>query len=208
MKETPKPWEIDPSLEESRLQAIGGLIIDISNECTDLHDEASGDGPWSLGCRIYERVENRLIAISESGVWPWLKAYRQRTALEFSVMIGNCLVRYYRGDADNPTCMQLVRAEEMQRHFGFLLDDPDEAFTWFIVLERDQQNRGLRVVVQQANSDGVVRHQWVAAKADHPNDVNNVVTPMMKPAQDVGAPEITPKSESEDEGKNKQSRQK
>jgi hypothetical protein len=46
--ETPTAWEIDASLEEGRLGSLAGLLIDISNECTDLHDEKSGDGAWSF----------------------------------------------------------------------------------------------------------------------------------------------------------------
>ena len=189
---TPKPWEIEPSLQEARLRALAGLMIDISNECTKLHDEAAGDCKWSLGCRIYARVKNRLIALTLRREWPWLKAYRQRTDLEFSIMIGSCLVQYYRGDADRPTSTHLARAEETQRRFGFLLDDPDDAFSWFIVLERDPQNRAHQVVVQQANSNCEIRNRWIAARATIAQDG---IASMAKPAQDVGAPIITPKTD-------------
>ena len=187
---TRKPWEIEPSLQEARLRALAGLMIDISNECTKLHDEAAGDCNWSLGCRIYARVKNRLVTLTLRGEWRWLRAYRQRTDLEFSIMIGSCLVQYYRGDADSPTSTHLARAEEMQRRFGFLLDDPDDAFSWFIVLERDSQNRAHQVVVQQANSNGEIRNRWIAARATTTQDG---VASMAKPPQDVGAPIVTPK---------------
>ena len=79
----------------------------------------------------------------------------------------------------------------MQRRFGFLLDDPDDAYSWFIVLERDEQNHAVRVIVQQANSNGEVRNRWVAAQVNR-NDAAGV-TKIAKPAEDVGPPIVTPK---------------
>jgi hypothetical protein len=101
--------------------------------------------------------------------------------------------------------MQLYRAEEMRRLFGKFLDFPDDAFSWFMILERDDQNRAVQVVVQQMNSDGDVRYAWVAARADR-NGANQTATPIAKPPQDVGPPIITPKLE--DESDSKKSRQK
>jgi len=191
---TPAPWDLEPSLEENRLRALGGMFIAISDECTDLHDEDAGDGAWSLGCRIYQRVCRRLLRLSASGDWPWLRVQPQRNELEFSLMVGQCLLRYFRGDAENPNQMQLFRAEEMQRDFGKFIDHPDDSFNWFIVLERDESGRAVQVVVQQANSDGEIRYPWVAAHAEQ-RSANGSVTPIGKPPVDVPRPALTPKED-------------
>jgi hypothetical protein len=157
--------------------------MDISNECTNLHDEDAGDNYWTLGCRIYGRVCTRLLRLSATRSWGWLRVERQRSDLEISLMVGRCLIRYFRGDAQNPNQMQLFRAEEMQRAFGKFIDAPENSFNWFIVLEMNDKRRAVQVVVFQANSDGETRHHWIAASAVS-ND-SSTVQPIGKPAVDV-----------------------
>lgn len=188
----PRPWDLEPCLEENRLRALAGLLMDVSNECTDLHDEGAGDNAWTLGCRIYGRVCTRLLRLSATRNWAWLRVERQRSDLEISLMVGRCLIRYFRGDADNPNQMQLFRAEEMQRVFGKFIDAPEDSFNWFIVLEKDEKGRAVQVVVCQANSDGETRHRWIAASAVSNGD--STVRPIGKPAVDVLRPAITPKN--------------
>ena len=192
MMNNPKPWEPDPSLDEARLVAVAELIITISDECTGLHDIKAGDGSWSLGCRIYQRVLNRFDRLSDSGEWPWLRVLTRKYELQLPLMIGSCFIRYFRGEANNPPNMQLFQAEEIQKHFGKPITDPD-AFSWFMVLEHDELGRAVRVVVQQANSDGTIQYPWVAARARR-KDTNGVVAHIGKPPIDVGKPEITPKT--------------
>lgn len=131
--------------------------------------------------------------MSDSGNWPWLKVFRQKTDLEFSMMIGDCLIRYFRGDSDNPNQMHLFRAEEMRKSFGLFQDDPEDAFNWFMILERDEQGRAVQVVFEQANSDGEVRNRWVAAQSNRAGGKG--VVPLAKPPQDVGAPIVKTRSD-------------
>jgi hypothetical protein len=190
-KGSPKPWDIEPSLTEERLRLLAEFLMTIGMECFLLHDTKAGDGGWALGCRTFQRVCNRLIEKSASQAWPWLRARRQRSDLEFSLMVGSVLLRYFRGDADNPNQIQLIRAEENLKAFGFLMDDPDNAFSWFIIVERDPAGRPLRVVVEQANSNGETRYPWVAAIAKTEPATATKVTPLEKPPVDPGPPEIT-----------------
>ncbi len=188
----PKPWDIEPSLTEERLSLLAEFLLAVCMECFELHDAEAGDGPWSLGCRTYQRICNRLLAKSASGEWPWLRVQRQRNDLEFSLMVGDVLVRYFRGDAENPNQMQLFRAEEMQRAFGNVIDDPDDAFNWFIIVEREPSSGcPIQVIVEQANSDGETRYSWVAATAKAKTETSTV-TSLEKPPVDPGPPEITP----------------
>jgi hypothetical protein len=190
--DNPKPWDLEPSLEENRLRVLGGLLMTISNECTDLHDDDAGDNSWTLGCRIYGRVITRLYRLSATRDWAWLRVERQRSNLEISLMIGKCLIRYYRGDAYNPNQMQLFRAEEMQRAFGNFIDAPEDSFNWFIVTEKDYYGRAVQVVVFQANSDGEARYHWIAASTEMDKG-DSKIQPMGKPPVDVPRPIITPK---------------
>jgi hypothetical protein len=190
--DNPKPWDVEPSLEENRLRAMAGILMAISNECTELHDEGAGDNYWTLGCRIYGRVCTRLLRLSATREWTWLRVERQRTDLEITLLIGRCLIRDYRGDAFNPAQMQLFRAEEMQRAFGNFIDVPEDSFNWFIALEKDEKGRAVQVVVFQANSDGLTRYHWVTASAQDDRN-GSTVTQIGKPPVEVDRPNITPK---------------
>lgn len=120
----PKPWDLEPSLDESRLSVLAGLLIIISDECTRLHDKEAGDGFWSLGCRIYQRVCKRFLKLSVSE-WPWLRVLKTKHELQLPLVIGSCFIRYFRGEACNPPNLQLFRAEEIQKDFGKPITDPD-----------------------------------------------------------------------------------
>jgi len=202
----PKPWERESSLEENRLLALAGLIMLISDECTDLHDEEAGDGAFSLGCRIYQRICTRLLRLSASGEWPWLRVRSIRNELEIALMVGSCLLRYYRGDPKNPTNRQLARAEEIQMHlFRKSVNDTEAAFNWFIVLEKGAAGTARRVVIQQANSDGEIRYPWIIAHADS-RTRNGTVTPIGRPAVKLDPVIITSKTSdqtNEDQNENK-----
>ena len=51
-----EPWRKYPDLTRDRLSVIATMIRDVRHGCVLLHDPDEGDGPWSLGCRAYERI--------------------------------------------------------------------------------------------------------------------------------------------------------
>ena len=74
-----KPWEIEPNLQKEYLCQLGHIIRDVRQGVLDLHDPDDGDGPWSLGCRAYERTINILEKSADS--LPWLKVIREAESL-------------------------------------------------------------------------------------------------------------------------------
>src|SRR3989339_2221164 len=94
------PWEIDHGLTEERLCEIARIFRDVRHQTLSLYDPDEGDGPWSLGCRIYERTINKFAGEAEN--LDWLSVHRS-DSLYFVIFIDNIPLRFYRGKIDEPT---------------------------------------------------------------------------------------------------------
>ena len=105
-----KPWLKYPALTDQRLSRVATVIRKVRQECVDLYEPEKGDGPWSLGCRVYERT---FFAIKElAKVEPsWLVINKEFHALQFSFSIGPAPLRFYRGDPEDPPSHVLARSD-------------------------------------------------------------------------------------------------
>jgi hypothetical protein len=164
MERDPKPWEVDPALQEDRLRFIAELLLEIRGEVAYTQEPDKGDGNWGLGCRAYERTAFRLIQLASGGGYPWLQAVNpSNNRLELALSIGGCPVRYLRGDSERPALRHVARAEHQYRLWPEARDEED--WYWLLVLETDGLSNGTRVVVEQVNRMGETRWAWVAAEA-------------------------------------------
>lgn len=95
-----EPWHKYPDLTRDHLSVIATIIRDVRHGCVLLHEPKEGDGPWSLGCRAYERIcaALRKAAITNN----WLRTLPEKSSLGFSFTIGSVPFRFYRGDPDEP----------------------------------------------------------------------------------------------------------
>src|ERR1019366_8752443 len=80
----------------------------------------NGDGPWSLGCRAYERVCFALR--SAPNKHDWLGILQQATMLEFGFTIGTIPFRFYRGKPDDPPENYVIKSFGEVKHLQFCLD--------------------------------------------------------------------------------------
>jgi hypothetical protein len=95
-----EPWRKYPDLTRDRLSVIATIIRNVRHGCIMLHEPDEGDGPWSLGCRAYERIG---FAIRKATIkYNWLKTLPEKSALAFSFAIGNVPFRFYRGNPEEP----------------------------------------------------------------------------------------------------------
>jgi hypothetical protein len=110
-----KPWEKYPALKVSRLSRIADLFREVREECVRLHEPHKGDGPWSLGCRVYERsfFEIKELAKKEQS---WLGINQEFHHLAFSFNIGPVPLRFYRGDPEGPPSRYLEYSAGEQIH--------------------------------------------------------------------------------------------
>ena len=93
-----EPWREDPDLTRDRLSVIATIIRDVRHDCVMLHEPDEGDGPWSLGCRAYERIGFVILKVNDND--NWLKTLPEKSALAFSFAIGNVPFRFYRGNPE------------------------------------------------------------------------------------------------------------
>jgi hypothetical protein len=164
MEQEPKPWEVDAALQEERLTLLAKLLLEIRAEVTRAQEPDKGDGNWGLGCRAYERTAYRLIQLSTSGEFPWLRAVNPTSnRLELALSIGGCPVRYLRGDSERPASRHVARAGYQYRLWPGTRDD--QGWYWLLVLETDELGNGTRVVVEQVDGTGETRWPWIAAEA-------------------------------------------
>jgi hypothetical protein len=95
-----EPWQKYPDLTREHLSIIATIIRDVRHRCVLLHEPDEGDGPWSLGCRAYERT---CAAIRKTAIkHDWLRILPETSSLGFSFAIGNVPFRFYRGDPEEP----------------------------------------------------------------------------------------------------------
>ena len=150
-----KPWEIEPNLQKEYLCQLGHIIRDVRQGVLDLHDPDDGDGPWSLGCRAYERTINILEKLAET--LPWLKVIRKQS-LYFLILVDGVPFRFYKGRFDNPP-ERTLRKDYPELRFRQLSFDQRE-WMWRIAVETDYDGSVLRITVAQYEEKGNFRNPW------------------------------------------------
>ena len=150
-----KPWEIEPNLQKEYLCQLGHIIRDVRQGVLDLHDPDDGDGPWSLGCRAYERTINILEKLAET--LPWLKVIRKQS-LYFLILVDGVPLRVYKGRFDNPPERTLRKdyPELRLRQLSF----GQREWMWRISVEPDYDGSLLRITVAQYDEKGNFRNPW------------------------------------------------
>jgi hypothetical protein len=114
-----EPWRKYPDLTRDRLSVIATIIRDVRHGCVMLHEPDEGDGPWSLGCRAYERIG---FAIRKATVtYNWLKTLPEKSALAFSFAIGNIPFRFYRGNPEEPPFHYQAKSYGENQHVQLVL---------------------------------------------------------------------------------------
>ncbi len=114
-----EPWMKYPDLTRDRLSTIR-IIRRVRRETVALHDPEQGDGPWSLGCRAYERI---CFALKQAaGQHDWLSVLQDAQYLEFSFAIGTVPFRFYRGKPDEPPDNYLFKTFGELQHLQLCLE--------------------------------------------------------------------------------------
>ena len=144
-----EPWLKYPALTVDRLSLIATLIRTVRKDCVDLYEPQNGDGPWSLGCRVYERT---FFAIKEfakdEAVATWLSINREFRPLQFSFSIGPVPLRFYRGDPDDPPSHVLARSDGELLHMQYCIhfdDRPAVDTVLRLAVEVDSERQAVAV---------------------------------------------------------------
>jgi hypothetical protein len=86
-----------------------------------LADPWAGDDAWSIGCRAYSFSRNRLRGAAEGGRYPWLGVLDETQ--HFVFLIEGVPVRFFRGDAEEPTRRTLRQQEGEAQQLALALGD-------------------------------------------------------------------------------------
>jgi hypothetical protein len=150
------PWELHPDLTEDRLITIGKIITKTRKEALQLYEPESGDGPWSLECRIYERTMNGFIAAAKE--LSWLRCVRKN--LYFLVLVGKVPIRFKRRDFERAAEMdiKLFGPEIMAHQLAFDFDQ--SGWYWRVFIETDEFRDILRLVLAQITEQGNTRNAY------------------------------------------------
>lgn len=146
------PWELHPALSGERLTACARLLARGRADALALADPWAGDDAWSVGCRAYSFSRNRLRRAAEGGRWPWLGVLDETLAFVF--LIDGVPVRFYRGDAEDPTARTLRRQEAEARQLALALG------------AADADGLAFRLAVETGPDGGVTRVVFLALRGE------------------------------------------
>ena len=140
------PWDYHPALQSGRLRLCARLLANARRDALALARAELGDDAWSVGCRAYAFGRQRLRRVAEAGVHAWLRVLDGTQ--HFVFLIEGVPVRFFRGDAEDPTKRTLrqqeVEAEQLALAFG--RDDAAEGLMFRLAVETDERGAVSRVV--------------------------------------------------------------
>jgi hypothetical protein len=154
------PWEIHPALSEDRLRTCALLLAHARRDAVRMASFEMGDDSWSVGCRAYAFGRQRLRRAAERGTYNWLTVLDQ--SHHFVFMIEDVPVRFFRGQADEPTSRTLRRQIIEAEQLGLALGEAQaEGLVFRLALEATAAGAVERVVfLALRGEDGRVECFW------------------------------------------------
>ncbi|MBV8092105.1 MAG: hypothetical protein JOY71_06310 [Acetobacteraceae bacterium] len=141
------PWDFHRALQPERLRVCARLIANARRDAVALARSELGDDAWSVGCRAYAFARQRLKRVAEAGTHPWLRVLDE--SHHFVFLIEQVPIRFYRGQADDPTTRTLRRQEEEARQLALALGDSGvaEGLVFRFAVETNEAKGGVARVV-------------------------------------------------------------
>jgi hypothetical protein len=139
------PGSCTPSLTEERLTAAARLLARGRADAIALADPWAGDDAWSIGCRAYAFTRHQLSRAAEGGRYPWLGVLDETH--HFVFLIDGVPVRFYRGEADDPSKRTLRRQESEAEQLALVLGSDDaEGLMFRFAVETEPDGAVRRIV--------------------------------------------------------------
>ena len=165
-----RPWDLHPALTAGRLGVLARLLAAARRDALARAAWALGDDAWSVGCRAYAFARNRIARVAGGGLHPWLRVLDD--SHHFVFLIEGVPVRFYRGDAEEPTRRTLQQQETEARQLALALGDADAAggLMFRLAVETGEDGAATRVVfLALRGEEGRVECFWpVPSLADEP----------------------------------------
>ncbi|WP_203077155.1 hypothetical protein [Falsiroseomonas ponticola] len=154
------PWDLHPALTEDRLSACARLLARGRSDAVAMADPWAGDDAWSIGCRAYSFSRNRLRQAAEGGRYRWLGVLD--ATHHFVFLIDGAPVRFFRGDAEEPTKRTLRQQESEAQQMALALGDlgAAEGLMFRLAVETGEGGEVTRVVFLALREDGATECFW------------------------------------------------
>jgi hypothetical protein len=174
-----EPWQKYHDLAKDRLSIVATIIRDVRHGVVLLHEPAQGDGPWSLGCRAYERI---CAALRKAAIkYSWLRILPEASTLGFSFAIGNVPFRFYRGNPDEPPSHYQFKSYGEIHHLQLCLaldtgfHDMDGVLR--LAVETDDTTEVSAVTLVEMDNGGNPRESYQIAFDEGDSNVVSIQTP-------------------------------
>jgi hypothetical protein len=138
------PWELHPALTEERLIAAARLLARGRADAIAFADPWAGDDAWSIGCRAYAFSKHQLSRAAESGRYPWLGVLDETH--HFVFLVAGVPVRFYRGDAEDPSKRTLRQQENEAQQLALALSPGAEGLMFRFAVETTSGGAVRRIV--------------------------------------------------------------
>jgi hypothetical protein len=183
------PWDLHPALAEDRLSACARLLARGRADAVAMADPWAGDDAWSIGCRAYSFSRNRLRQAAEGGRYPWLGVLDETH--HFVFLIDGVPVRFFRGDAEEPSKRTLRQQESEAQQLALALGDAggSDGLMFRLAVETGQDGTVARVVfLALRGEEGTVECFWPVpmgdeAGAGRPNSAPALQLPLANAAK-------------------------
>lgn len=159
-----RPADLHPDFEQDRLTFLADLISACRAAALELYRPDSGETPWSLGCRCYDRITFAIAQAAAGGRYPWLTIVNKRAPGEpFIFRIGTQPLKFYTGSSSSPSTRSLrvdppeIRAMTL---FGPADGTPANVFVWRLAVGVDGTGRVAQVTLIEVNKAGYVRQSF------------------------------------------------
>lgn len=120
-----KPWDHHPHLTHDAIVAVGRLIAQGRSDALIRHDETIGDDGWTLGCKAFQYARFQIAKAAETSGFEWLTI--MDPSKQFIFKIGDVPVRFYKGDADEPSERTLRQTFSELSQLAFVFGREDGA---------------------------------------------------------------------------------
>lgn len=116
-----KPWDFHPHLTDDALVAVAALIAQGRSDALIRHNEEIGDDGWTLGCSAFQFARFQIKKAAGSANFEWLAIIDPTK--QFIFQIGDVPVRFYKGDADQPSDRTLRQTFSELNQLAFTFGD-------------------------------------------------------------------------------------
>lgn len=190
------PWDITPALTAERLQLLVSTIAQVRADNREGHLPEKGDDAWTFGCRAYRRTCHALSGLAMSGDHSWLEVHEQ--GLACTLLVAGEPIKFYKGDAENPSARSLRRGLDEAVKQGKLSFYDDElaagdGWFWLLAIETHEDGSLMRAAVFQANKNEETRNLYFIPM-DGPVAVATAIVPIEREGVDLPAPVVAPKT--------------